>query len=212
MSVATSDDGVRDKPADFDRNRYLALLREYTRLLADAVEERRTPSGWRRFTASTIFSALSLIIFLNVLVSLYAESDGGEPARLLLVSPLVLLMAFGVASIVMIFGRLLRLLFESWSSDASADVAGRPLILYSLVDRLVRLGSQRADHTELSFDERLEFQIRLAEAESVLHMAARVLRVHEGANEDRAISVDRQNEGEIGRVMAERLDVPLDRV
>ncbi len=87
------------------------------------------------------------------------------------------------------------------------------MVLYSLLDRLIRLGSQRLEHSGLGFDERLEFEVRLAEAEAeaVLREAERMLGVEKLKEREKA-AAERDgvpSEEELSRGLAKGLNVVL---
>lgn len=150
LSVAT------DRPDDVAR--LLALLKEYTDKCRD-LHERRQSSGL--FLKKKPFILIGLLIAIIMFAAGYHA--GKQDPLNIETSTLALL---GASLIVLAIAA-----FEFITETKSIQRQEQPYALHEMtagLERLVKMASQTLEHGRLSFADRIELELRLAEAEVAL--------------------------------------------
>ena len=192
MSEAAAVDG-------YDRERYLKLLQEYTQKLKDAVSRASGAKSMSmtRFVASSLFVAIAAGLIGIVLSFRWPYETVWSYVALIgsatvLAGAIIFNLTVERSDWKLAYGVAVR---RSLDNDEAH-------VLFAVLDRLIRLGSSRAEHADLGFDERLEFELRLAEAEAVLRLAGRLL-AKSPADEERLHAL--RNESETLRTRLSRV-------
>lgn len=138
--------------------RLLPLLTEYTSKLRDACEERLGQRRARkRYLWLFLSTALGLVGF-TLQFNLVADIS----KNYLQVTGSVLVAFAAITFFVSVY--------FPWLGFGPRDVRHEASELAAVVERLVRIVSQYSEHSPVSTGGRLEFEVRLVEAESVLRL------------------------------------------
>jgi hypothetical protein len=157
---ATADDIVK----------LMTLLQEYTQKLR-AMCEAKMSAQFRRAQSVMVLS-VSFCFFMIAALWLFGEKNPFiNPAGSVdSAFHLLMIAALGVCVIVVVAQFLLGPRGHSTTSDVEQVAA--------TVERLVKLASQYAEHSQLRIGDRFEYELRLAEAEGALKTFHRIFRVH----------------------------------